>query len=92
MVYRAITIFRGVLVRLVYNETLKLSVVAAAEAPNAPATLIQADVERIGFGMRNMHEAYASSLEAIVAIYLLERQLGVAVLAPLGVIIGECFR
>lgn len=89
MVYRAITITRGVLVRLVYNETLGLSTTAANENPNASATLIQADVERIGFGMRNMHEAYASMLEIAVAIFLLERQLGIAVLAPLGIIIGE---
>lgn len=40
------------------------------------------DVERIVLAFRSIHEVWASLLEMFLAIYLLERQLGVPCVMP----------
>jgi ATP-binding cassette, subfamily C (CFTR/MRP), member 1 len=45
-------------------------------------TLMGTDVDRILVGLRSIHEVWASLLDMGVAIYLLERQLGLACLVP----------
>lgn len=70
---------RGSLVSMVFDKTLRIqgSAVADAEA----ITLMSADVERIGTGMRELHELYSSVIELGLAIWLLERLLHVAMAA-----------
>lgn len=53
--------------------------------PAASITLMSADVERIAQGWQTMHEIWANVAEIAVAILLLEGQLGVSCLVPLGV-------
>lgn len=51
-------------------------------------TLMSADLERIRFGLRSMHNLWASPIEIAIASWLLYRQLGLAFLAPVLVVTG----
>ena len=83
--YRLLTLFRGSLVTFIFGKTLRIdsTVIADAEA----ITLMSADIDRIGSSMPIIHEMYASLIEAALALWLLYRLLGVAVVAPIGWII-----
>lgn len=54
-------------------------------------TLMSADIERIVTGMETAHELWANLIEVGLAIYLLQRQLGVACTIPVGVAVCESF-
>jgi hypothetical protein len=45
------------------------------------------DTERIATGFRFIHELWGCFIDIVVAMYLLERQLGVACLSPLAIIL-----
>ncbi|RPA78129.1 putative ABC multidrug transporter [Ascobolus immersus RN42] len=85
LTYRAITMLRGGLVSMLYKKTTDLSMTAVD--PVASLTLMSADIERITTGWQYMHEIWANMIEIGVAIYLLERQLGVACAVPVAVAI-----
>lgn len=85
--YRAITMVRGGLVSLIYGKTGSLSL--RDVDPAASMTLMSADVERIVQGWQTMHEIWANAAEVGVAIYLLQRQLGVACVVPVAVTIRK---
>lgn len=72
---------RGTLVSAIYRKTTSISI-TALDNSNA-VTLMSTDVERIVQGMTSMHEIWASILEIGIATYLLERQLGLACIAPI---------
>ena len=74
---------RGSLVSLIFTGTLPLSTAAVKES--AAVTLMSADVERVGSGMRNMQEVWASPVDFALAFFLLQRELGVASVAPAAV-------
>lgn len=78
---------RGAVVSLVYNHTLTLD--KASTASKTPYTLINADIDRIQMGLRNMHELWASAIEIGLSLWLLEMRLGVSTVAVVFVIIGE---
>jgi ATP-binding cassette, subfamily C (CFTR/MRP), member 1 len=84
--YRTLTMIRAGLVSLIYKHTLFLNSTSVSES--ASLTLINADVERVGQGMRNMHEIWASFFEIGLSLWLLEMQIGVATAAAVGVVIG----
>lgn len=48
------------------------------------------DVERISKGIKFTHEIWATAIETAIALYLLERQVGVVAVVPVGVAIGNC--
>ncbi|KAL3420510.1 hypothetical protein PVAG01_06955 [Phlyctema vagabunda] len=81
--YRALTMIRGCLVSFIYHQTLDLSSSSLSES--ASLTLMTADVERVGSGMRTMHDSWASIIEIGLALWLLEMQLGVATVAAVAV-------
>lgn len=83
--YRTITMVRGALVSVIYRKTGTLSLKDVD--PAASMTLMSADMERIVQGWQTMHEIWANAIEVGVAIYLLERQLGVACVVPVAVCI-----
>lgn len=85
LTYRAITMMRGALISMLYNKTGDLS--ASAVNPTASLTLMSADIEQITNGWQTMHEIWANTLEVALAIYLLQRQLGVACAVPIVVAI-----
>ena len=77
---------RGQLISMLYQKATDLSITAVD--PAASLTLMSADIERIDNGWRTMHEIWANLVEIGVAIYLLERQLGVACLIPVATALG----
>lgn len=79
---RLVVEIRGGLVAAIYRKTLLLP--SSAASPAAAITLMSTDIERIAGGVTQVHETWASILELAIAIWLIERQLGVAVLVPVG--------
>ncbi|KAL8747798.1 MAG: hypothetical protein Q9190_000370 [Brigantiaea leucoxantha] len=87
LTYRAITMARGGLVSMLFAKTSTLKADAVDSA--ASLTLMSADIERITNGWQTMHEVWANVVEVALAIYLLQRQLGVACTIPLAVAIAS---
>jgi ATP-binding cassette, subfamily C (CFTR/MRP), member 1 len=83
MTYRAITMARGGLVSMLYGKTTEVS--STAVDATASLTLMNADIERIYTGWQTMHEIWANTIEIGIAMFLLERQLGIACTIPIGV-------
>ncbi|PFH57820.1 hypothetical protein XA68_14537 [Ophiocordyceps unilateralis] len=77
--YRLLTLFRGSLVTLIFNKTLRVSSTSIADGE--AITLMSADIDRVG-SVTLIHEFYASFIEAAIALWLLYSLLGIAVVAP----------
>jgi ATP-binding cassette, subfamily C (CFTR/MRP), member 1 len=87
LTYRAITMVRGGLVSMLYRKATDLSMKDVD--PASSMTLMSADIERIVQGWQSMPEIWANALEVAIAIFLLERQLGVACVIPIAVSIRK---
>jgi hypothetical protein len=87
LTFRAITMARGQLISMLYDKATDISITAAD--PTAALTLMSADIERIDTGWRTAHDVWANLVEIAVAVFLLERELGVACLIPVGAAICE---
>ncbi|KAI8938151.1 hypothetical protein NX059_005817 [Plenodomus lindquistii] len=83
LTFRFITMIRGGLISMLYSKATEVAIVDVDAASSI--TLMSADVERIVTGMETGHEIWANTLEIALAMYLLERQLGVACAIPIGV-------
>ncbi|AEO61238.1 ABC transporter [Thermothelomyces thermophilus ATCC 42464] len=81
--YRSIAMLRAGLVSIIYRKTSTVSL--RGIDPATSMTLMSADIERIVQGFQTMHEIWGNSIEVALAIYLLERQLGVACVVPVAV-------
>lgn len=77
---------RGALVTAIYRKTTEISITALDNS--AAITLMSTDVERVEFGLRMIHEFWASVLQIGLGTYILERELGVAVVAPVALALG----
>ncbi|OBT61047.1 hypothetical protein VE03_09160 [Pseudogymnoascus sp. 23342-1-I1] len=83
--YRVITMIRGALVSIVYSKTL---IIQDGAFDNAAAlTLMSTDVDRIASSLQTVHEIWANVIELSIAIYLLQRQVGVASVVTVGLVI-----
>lgn len=87
LTYRAITMVRGALISMIYRKSGTLGIKDAD--PAASITLMSADIERIVHGWQTMNEIWANAVEIGLAIFLLERQLGIACVVPVAVSIGK---
>src|SRR2546422_320205 len=74
---------RGGLISMLYDKATDIALTDVD--PASSITLMSADIERIVTGMQTGHEVWANTLEVGLAIYLLQRQLGVACTIPIGV-------
>lgn len=74
------------MVSSLYGKTLTLK--TADTQPAAALTLVSTDIETATTGIITLHELWASPIELGVAIYLLNRQLGVACVIPVALAIG----
>lgn len=83
---RFVTRVKGGLIGLVYEKTMKARTVDLGET--TAIALMGTDVERIGQNFQSIHEIWASIIEIGVAIWLLERQVFLACLAPVAVIVS----
>ncbi|KAJ9150371.1 ABC multidrug transporter [Pleurostoma richardsiae] len=75
------SLLRGFLISAIYRKTANMPHVG--DGDTAAVTLMGADVERIYTGLRLIHEVWANAIQIALAAWLLERQLGLAFLAPL---------
>lgn len=78
--------YRGSLVAMIFDKTLKMSSTSIADAE--AITLMSADIDRIGQSLPLIHELYASVIDIAIALWLLYRLLGIAVVAPIVWIVG----
>ncbi|KAJ0159330.1 Canalicular multispecific organic anion transporter 1 [Colletotrichum tanaceti] len=78
--YRLITMVRGGLISLIYDKTIELD--SGALKDGASVTLIGTDCESIAQGLVNVHEIWAAPIDIGLALYLLQREMGVACVAP----------
>lgn len=79
---------RGMLTSAIYEKTMSIDV--ATRGNNAKeVTLMGTDVERIVYGMLNMHELWASMVQIALATWLLKVELGVACVGPIAVTFGR---
>jgi ATP-binding cassette subfamily C (CFTR/MRP) protein 1 len=82
--YRWIVQVRGNLVSLIYRKSMTLQY--AGSGDKAAVSLMSTDIERVVVGLPNVHEIWATVLEVSVAVWLLERQVSYAVVAPVGLV------
>ena len=80
---------RGALVAAIYQKTTEISIIALDNS--AAVTLMSTDVERIEQGLKQLHDFWANLIQTGIATYLLQRELGLACLAPIGLAIGKSF-
>ena len=78
---------RGCLAGLIYHKTLRVA--CDATKASAALTLMSADVDRIALTVEKLYEIWAGTIEIAVAIWLLERQIGWACIAPLILAVGK---
>lgn len=78
---------RSGLISMIYDQTIDMT--AADLTDSAAITLMGTDVERIVANLKNLHEAWASIIEVGIAIWLLEREIGVACFIPLVTSLGN---
>ncbi|CZR69215.1 related to multidrug resistance-associated protein [Phialocephala subalpina] len=78
---RMATMVRGSLVNAIYAQTLDLSITSLDES--AAVTLMSSDVERICDSLLPVHNIWSGPLEIALAIWLLQKEIGLALLGPL---------
>jgi ATP-binding cassette subfamily C (CFTR/MRP) protein 1 len=83
--YRWVVQVRGNLVSAIFHKSMTLKFAGAGD--KAAISLMSTDVERIAQSIPFVHEFWASLIEVAIAIWLLERLLSYAVIAPLAVVI-----
>jgi hypothetical protein len=72
---------------MLYGKATEVALIDVDTASSL--TLMSADIERIVTGMETGHEVWSNTLEIGLAMYLLQRELGVACAIPIGVAIGR---
>lgn len=82
---RARFITRGALVSVIYHKTAEMKLTEADDA--SAVTLMSTDIQYAINGVAGMYEPLANTIEVAVGSWLLHDKLGVAFVAPLGVII-----
>jgi len=77
---RTARMVRGSLVNAIYRQTLDVSINSLDES--AAVTLMSSDVERICNAILSIHNLWSSPVEIALAIWLLQKEIGVALLGP----------
>jgi ATP-binding cassette subfamily C (CFTR/MRP) protein 1 len=80
--YRWVVQVRGNLVSLIYQKSMTLQY--AGTGDKVAVSLMSTDIERVVTGLPYFHEIWASIIEVSIAVWLLERQVSYAVVAPVG--------
>ncbi|KAK5658121.1 hypothetical protein OQA88_2677 [Cercophora sp. LCS_1] len=81
---RAIARLRSCLVTAIYRKTITNK---ATNDGSSAITLMNSDVVRVQGGLHDLHECWISVIETAIAAWLLQRQIGVAFVAPLAVVL-----
>lgn len=83
---RFVAKLRGGLVALVYQRSLDIRATEGGEI--SAVALMGTDIERIATVMEMFHETWACFIDILIACWLLERQLSLACLAPIALVLG----
>ncbi|KAF5560472.1 multidrug resistance [Fusarium phyllophilum] len=81
---RFVLMVRGILVLAVYEKTTELRL--PVDGDSGALTLMSTDVERITRGILDLHEYWANTIQIALSCWLLQRELGAAFAASLGVV------
>ena len=81
---RFVIMVRGILVLAVYEKTLELRM--PTDGDSGALTLMSTDIERISRGILDLHEYWANTIQIALSCWLLQRELGAAFAASLGVV------
>ncbi|KAK4500247.1 hypothetical protein PRZ48_008436 [Zasmidium cellare] len=81
--HRMVTKIRGIIITAVHSKALTLD--SSKLGDNTALTLISADVNRICSSLQDIDQIFAAPVEVGVAMYLLQRQIGVSCVAPIAV-------
>lgn len=73
---RSIVTLRGGLASLIFQKTIKLDTVGAAD--HGAITLMSTDIDGITANITDFHELWANTIELCIAMYLLYREIGAA--------------
>ncbi|KAI1880861.1 hypothetical protein JX265_001101 [Neoarthrinium moseri] len=84
--HRSLQMVRGCLVAAIYAKATEAETNTSEESESV--TLMSSDLERIRMGFRSLHDMWASVIEVGLASWLLYKQLGVAFIAPIIVVIA----
>ena len=84
------TRLKGGLISLVYQRSLQIRTVDSEDI--TAVSLMGTDIPRITESFRAIHEVWATLIDMAIAIWLLERQLSVACIAPVVIALGTSVR
>ncbi|KGO51212.1 ABC transporter, integral membrane type 1 [Penicillium expansum] len=83
--YRVVSMMRASMIDMMFRH---VTVMRDSDIESStPVTLMNADIERISSGFRYVHDVWACIVEIPIALYLLWRQLGIASVAPIVVVV-----
>ncbi|KAK1987265.1 ABC transporter [Colletotrichum cereale] len=82
-----LTMIRGSLVSLIMSNNLEFYTDSAVDS-SVPLTLVSTDVRTICSSFEAIHEVWANPIEIGIAVWLLQRQLGLGSIGPAITIIG----
>lgn len=85
--YRFIVMVRGGLISMIFQKTMKIN--PTDKMRHDPMVLMGTDIEKIALSLRQVHEVWASLIEIAIALWLLERQMGAAFVAPAVLTVGS---
>jgi hypothetical protein len=88
LINRVMGITRAGLISMIYDCTTNLNTSKLGDSQ--AVTLIGTDVERICNSLQAFHECWVSVIEVALAVYLLERQVGLTCVVPTVVSLGSC--
>lgn len=74
---------------LIFSKTLDLSATIAASEGSGALTHMSTDVDGICQSIGAIHDLWVSAIEVGVAIWLLERQIGLACVVPVAIAIRK---
>lgn len=81
---------RGMLVSEIYDKTLQIDLSRLSDFANA--TLMSTDVQRFSSALTLPNILWSSMVRVGIAIWLLEKQVGIICLVPIGVSIRSYLR
>ncbi|RHZ73317.1 hypothetical protein CDV55_106015 [Aspergillus turcosus] len=80
---------RGCLVTMIYRRTLALNAHELEES--AAVTLMSTDVDQVMLALEDTHEVWANMAQIVLAVWLLERQVSWACIAPITVSLSKSY-
>jgi ATP-binding cassette subfamily C (CFTR/MRP) protein 1 len=77
---------RGALMTAVYRKAMEVN--SKDINGTKTVTLMSTDCELVVRGLLTMHELWASVVQVVFAIWLVQRELGIACIGPIAIILG----